>query len=382
MRGKRLVLLNNQGLDQRGGGVTMLRALIARLGAENEVVLCAHTQRARDAAALPGLVERHVPEHPAPRGPLWRLRPLLRARWLARQTPALLEPADAVIAFDCHFAWALPRVRAAKRVYVSLSPQARQESFDMLGRSGIKLRAWQYARLERAAIRAADLCIVSSGTHAEEIRRYEGLPGFDPLILPPAIPPRKASPAPDARSQGELLALTVARLIPLKNVEAVLEVASRVRDLPVRFAVLGDGPAAEPLRRRAAELGLGERVRFLDSTNDPAPWFAAADLLLHPSRYESFGLAVFEGMCCGAVPIVPRRSLHFVSAATELIEPRVSGIVCDFEDPEAVAAAVRELCLDSALRLRLSAAARARAQGMCEPPWAARFESALEELLR
>ncbi|MBL8898186.1 MAG: glycosyltransferase [Planctomycetes bacterium] len=382
MRGKRFLLLNNQGLDQRGGGVTMLHALIARLGAENEVVLCAHTQRARDAAALPGLVERHVPEHPAPRGPLWRLRPLLRARWLARRTPTAVEPVDVAIAFDCHFAWALPRVRAAKRVYVSLSPQARQESFDMLGRGGSKLRAWQYARLERAAIRAADLCIVSSATHAEEIRRYEGLPRFAPLILAPAIPPRRALPAPDARAEGELLVLTVARLIPLKNVGAVLEVASRVRDLPVRFAVLGDGPGFEPLRKRAAELGLLERVRFLGGTADPAPWLAAADLLLHPSRYESFGMAVFEGMCCGAVPIVPRRAAHFVSAATELVEHRVSGLVLDFEDPAAVASAVRELCVDPALRLRLSAAARARAQGMCEPPWAARFESALEELLR
>jgi glycosyltransferase involved in cell wall biosynthesis len=382
MRGKRLLLLNNQGLDQRGGGVTMLRALIERLGAENEVVLCAHTQRARSAAALPGLVERHVPEHPVPRGPLWRLRPLLRARWLARHLPPLVEPVDVAIAFDCHFAWALPRVRAAKRVYVSLSPQARQESFDMLGQPARKLRAWQYARLERAAIRAADLCVVSSALHADEIRRHEGVPRFAPLILPPAIPPRSVPPAPGARVEGELLALTVARLIPLKNVGAVLELAARVRDLPVRFVVLGDGPEEGPLRRRAAELGLGERVRFLDGSHDPAPWLAAADLLLHPSRYESFGMAVFEGLCCGAVPIVPRRSERFVSAATELVEPRVSGLVCDFEDPDAVAAAVRELCLDPAFRLRLSAAARERAARACEPPWAARFEQALEELLR
>ena len=382
MRGKRFVILNNQGLDQRGGGVTMLRALIARLGERNAVELCAYTKRvSSDASSLPGCVELVVPEPPEPPGPLWRLRPFLRGRWLARVMPARLEPADCVICFDCHFAGALRRVRATRRVYVSLSAQARQESFDALGLPGRRLRAWQYARLERAAIRAADLCIVSSTTHAEEIRRYERLPDFEPLVLPPAIPPRTAAPAPDARGAGEMFVLTVARLIPLKNVALVLEVASRVRDLPVRFAVLGDGPLLTSLHRRAAELGVDERVRFLDGSHDPAPWYAAADVLLHPSRYESFGMAVFEGMSCGAVPILPRRTQHFVSAATELIEDGVSGVLCDFEDPEAIASAVRGLCLDPQRRARLAAATRARALTYCEPPWAARVEVALEGLL-
>lgn len=72
----------------------------------------------------------------------------------------------------------------------------------------------------------------------------------------------------------------------------------------VDLAVVGTGSELPAWRRRAVDAGVGARVRFLGFRTDVPRLLAASDLLLHPSRYEAYGLGVHEAICRGLPAIV------------------------------------------------------------------------------
>ncbi len=71
-----------------------------------------------------------------------------------------------------------------------------------------------------------------------------------------------------------------------------------------RLAVVGTGASLAAWRKRAADDGLGSRVAFLGFRPDVPRVLAAADALVHPARYEAYGLAVHEGLCRGLPAVV------------------------------------------------------------------------------
>ena len=276
MRGRRILFLNNQGLDQSGGGVTILRHLSAHLAGENEVTVLAESRLPEEYF---GVEQRVLPAvGPPPRG-LWRLDPLRRARVWGRLVPELAPESDLVIALDCHFAPAVTRLRAASRVYLSLSAIPRMEWF--LGDRGG--RCWRFAcyfLLERKMIGLADRTLVSSELHGREIRRYELLPRFDPLVLWPALPTGDVVAGPRERESDEVVILSVARLEPLKGLTVVPALAHRLRDLPCRFVILGEGRERAGIEARAQALDVSDRVELRGDVADPEPFYRSADLFL------------------------------------------------------------------------------------------------------
>jgi glycosyltransferase involved in cell wall biosynthesis len=70
------------------------------------------------------------------------------------------------------------------------------------------------------------------------------------------------------------------------------------------LVVAGSGRTLPDWRRKAVRSGLGGRVRFLGFTERISDVLAAADLLVSPARYESYGLNVQEALCCGVPAIV------------------------------------------------------------------------------
>ncbi len=71
-----------------------------------------------------------------------------------------------------------------------------------------------------------------------------------------------------------------------------------------RLIVVGAGGELEAWRRRAAEAGLADRIDFLGFQSDVRRVLWAADALVAPTRYEAFGLAVQEALCCGLPALV------------------------------------------------------------------------------
>jgi len=120
----------------------------------------------------------------------------------------------------------------------------------------------------------------------------------------------------------------------------------------------GDGPERSNLERRAAELGLTDRVRFLGFLNQsqlPSA-YCAADLFVLPSLFEPFGLVVNEAMLCGLPVAVSDR----VGARFDLVRPDENGFVFPAGNVEALAAILRQILQDPERRAHMGAAARHR----------------------
>ena len=363
MDGRALLFLNNQGLAGTGGGVTILRALVAGLSPDHAITVASLDP---PGPAPDGVRQVTLPAVPSGS---WHLAPLARARHLARVLPpALLAAADTVVAMDCHFGPALAALPAERVAYLSLSCIPRQEWFAAPGARMIP-RVMQYAWLERGLARRAGRVVAASHRHAAELARFEAV-GRTPVILHPVFP---AGPLTPARRRSQPLLVCLGRLEPVKRFALALEVVARFRDLDWRLVFAGDGPLAPALRRRAETLGIGARVRFLGQAGDVPALLAEADLLLHPSAYESFGIAVFEAMRAGVPPVCAAG--RAVTACAEFATDGEDAMFVDFDRVPEAAGAIRALLLDPGERARRGAAARAAAARLLGRDYVAAFRA-------
>jgi glycosyltransferase involved in cell wall biosynthesis len=157
---------------------------------------------------------------------------------------------------------------------------------------------------------------------------------------------------PDAVPRDARVLLAVARLVEQKGVDVAVRALPSLPEDSV-LVVLGEGPERAPLERLAAELGVGGRVFLLGRAPDVSAWLRRAAVLVHPVRWEGFGLAVLEAMLAG-LPVVAAR----VSSLPELVVDGQTGILVAPGDPVALAAAVAQ----ALGRPQLGAAGRERAR--------------------
>jgi len=170
--------------------------------------------------------------------------------------------------------------------------------------------------------------------------------------------------------------LTLASLVWRKGVDLLLDASARAAR-PLVLLVAGEGPERAALERRAAELGLGERVRFLGARDDKAELLAAADVFALASRAEGLGVAALEAMAC-ARPVVCTR----VGGLAEAVIDGRTGLVVAPEDAEALAEALRRLHDDRALAARLGAEGPRRvAEGFRAEQMVAAYETLYAEVL-
>lgn len=151
-------------------------------------------------------------------------------------------------------------------------------------------------------------------------------------------------------------------------------------DFPDLVLVLGGGAGdAEYLaavESRIAELGLQEAVRLVGFEPDVRTLLAHAEMLVHPSHSEGFGLAILEAMAAGR-PVVATRC----GGPEEIVEDGVSGLLVPVEDPPALAQAMRRLLTDAEAARALGEAAARRALDFGLDRTARRTEEVYETLL-
>jgi glycosyltransferase involved in cell wall biosynthesis len=148
--------------------------------------------------------------------------------------------------------------------------------------------------------------------------------------------------------------LSVARLDPQKGLDVLLRAA---QDVPhARFAIAGEGPERARLEQIVSSLGLSGRVAFLGHRSDVPDLLAAADIFALPSLYEGAPLSVLEAMAAGKAIVTSS-----IAGTNELVRDDESALLVEPGDAIALAAALRRMLADSALRARLGAVARERA---------------------
>jgi glycosyltransferase involved in cell wall biosynthesis len=185
-----------------------------------------------------------------------------------------------------------------------------------------------------------------------------GIPSTRVSVLPnpyPAIPALR--PRAELKHELGLNGRTLAfagRLTAQKSLGVALEALAAVDG--VTLVIAGDGDERRPLELRAAELGLGDRVRFLG----PQPrervleLFRAADAAILSSSWENFPHTVIEALAAGT-PVLATR----VGGVGELVADAENGLLVPAGDASALATAIRRYFDDEELRNRL----RARAAG-------------------
>jgi glycosyltransferase involved in cell wall biosynthesis len=85
---------------------------------------------------------------------------------------------------------------------------------------------------------------------------------------------------------------------------AAWQALSADRGWDARLVVVGAGQELAAWRRRASDMQLGSRIQFLGFTSEVRRVFWACDAVVAPARYEAYGLAVHEAVCCGLPAIV------------------------------------------------------------------------------
>ena len=164
------------------------------------------------------------------------------------------------------------------------------------------------------------------------------------------------------------LVLYVGRLQPIKGLETLLEAVPLVRtpgsEAPLLLVIGGDADEPEnghlaSLRERVRALGLEGRVRFLGAQPQERLklYYAAAEMTVMPSYYESFGMVALEAMACGN-PVIASR----VGGLATTIRDGVTGYLVPEGDARVLADRMSAILEDEGLRRRLGAAAVRRAR--------------------
>lgn len=235
-------------------------------------------------------------------------------------------------------------------------------------------------RGEQALIRSADRVIVPTRLEARDVvEHYRGRP--DAIrVVSPGVDRSRFRPKPKAEARmawglaGNRVALFVGRLQPHKGPDvAIRTVAEAVRADPEAtrdlVLVLAGGPAGsgpwDPgyLQALARTVGIADRVRMVDTViHEELPClYSAADVLLTPSRSESFGLAALEAQACG-VPVVAAS----VGGLRTIVGDGESGFLVPGHDARDHAERVLRVLRSPELALRLARAAVRRAERF---PW-------------
>jgi len=212
------------------------------------------------------------------------------------------------------------------------------------------LRAASFLRPVQALLRTFHRATTCTMVATPGLKRALEARGFRNLMLWPlgvdtAFFVRNAS---SGLSLPKPVFLFFSRLAPEKNLEEFLKL-----DLPGSKIVVGDGPERKRLQAR-----FGTQAIFLGYKHDQelVDWLSICDVLVFPSRTETFGLVILEALACG-IPV----AAHDVMGPRDVIDNGVDGFLDDDLRKAALACLSldRTKCREKALRYSWDASAAA-----------------------
>ncbi len=224
---------------------------------------------------------------------------------------------------------------------------------------------------EQRVIARVDKIIASTTTEKAQLEKLYGAdpekidiisPGVDLSRFYP-IPPDEAKEFIGAPDNKRML-LFVGRIEPLKGIRTLLKAIGHLNDNGeteenLCLAVIGgelrdengsDSEEMKLLYKLCDEYGLQDLVTFLGKqSQDTLPYYySAAEMVIMPSHYESFGMVALESMACGT-PVIASH----VGGLIHLVEDGVTGYHVPVDDPKALSNRISSLLKDKSLRYRM-----------------------------
>jgi glycosyltransferase involved in cell wall biosynthesis len=323
----------------------------------------------------------HEPsERPVPVESIARGRPfVVRYPQVAVAGFRLARRADVVYATATYAAAAAASVAAQRPLVAKLVSDPAYERARRYGLFAGSLEAFQSDNstrvlplklLRTASLRRARRLVVPSRYLADIAAKW----GLDrsriEVLTNPAPPPIDVEPMP--LETGTFV--FVGRLTEQKALSVALAAIAEVEG--ARLTLVGDGPERASLERRARELELEDRVRFLGSLprNDALRYLAGARAAVLSSAWENLPHAAVEALAVGT-PVVSTR----VGGVPEVVRDGENGLLVPAGDVAALANAIRALLEDDALHDRLAAGAQPSVAAIGRDATYERLERFLEE---
>ncbi|HEY4691914.1 MAG TPA: glycosyltransferase [Bellilinea sp.] len=253
---------------------------------------------------------------------------------------------------------------------------------------------------EQRILKLADRIIVATLAEQSQLEFLYRADASKLVIIPPGVDTARFYPIPkdEAKAAIELppneqMILFVGRIEPLKGVDTLLRALAYIRSTnnldccPHYLAIIGGDPEVSEdslneemgrVQALSAELGLSDIVLFLGKrSQESLPYYySAADVVVVPSHYESFGMVALEAMACGT-PVVASQ----VGGLAFLVQDGVTGFVVPNGEPELLGQHLVETLLDPELRGRLGSQGAEIARGYSWDTIAARIMGVYNELL-
>ena len=243
---------------------------------------------------------------------------------------------------------------------------------------------------ESEVIGCSDVILANSIEERSQLERLYGAEPSRIQIVPPGVEHAFFSPGDQGGARRALgldqnapTLLFVGRIQPLKGLQVAIGALASLGRSDARLVVVGGPSGAEGaqelarVQALAISLGVAHQIQYVS----PQPhhllstWYRAADVVLVPSRSESFGLVALEAAACGT-PVVAAD----VGGLRTLVEHGRTGLLVDGRDPLAFGAATAELLERPGYGRQLGYAAAERAKGYTWSTAAARLRRIYADL--
>jgi D-inositol-3-phosphate glycosyltransferase len=225
---------------------------------------------------------------------------------------------------------------------------------------------------ERQVLRRVNRIIVATMAELTQLRFLYRADSSKLVVIPPgvdtshfySIPSDEAKQYIGLKPENRMI-LFVGRIEPLKGVDTLIQAMSCLDQSltsashPVHLAIIGGEPHADPkdmsaemtrLQKICDDLCMGGMVVFLGKrAQDTLPYYySAAELLVMPSLYESFGMVALEAMACGT-PVIASE----VGGLGYLVQNGETGYTIPDSDPEVLCEKLSILLGDNELREKM-----------------------------
>ncbi len=251
---------------------------------------------------------------------------------------------------------------------------------------------------EKHVMQTADRIIAPTQAEVDQLNHLYDADTSKVVIIPPGVDLERFHPINKKEAKkrvgipcGDTNILFAGRIEPLKGIDTMLLAMSLIQQrYPERIkntcmAIIGGDPWADDLdeemarlQKLRADLDIHDLVTFLgakDQTILPN-YYAAAEIVVMPSHYESFGMVALEAMAMGT-PVIASE----VGGLAYLVQDGFNGFHVPSRDPEALAGKIYELLTNSECRQLLGHQAREYAQQYAWPRIADQMLDVYEDVL-